>query len=241
MSLKMFESRDAVPESLRESAIETKDGKWAVADVEGLKSSQTRLLDEKKKLQDEYEGMKRSLGGLSPEQIAKYREDMQRLEDEAARKAGDFDKLLEKARNEVRSEYEPKVAEMSQYKTMYVDNRVEIAIRDAAIKAGVPQEDLPYVVDLHKGRRVRYDEKSGKPVVYDKDGDPTGLTLEKFYADVFKAEAPKFYGPTGGSGGGASTAGGGRVPAGQVAATDQAAFLSNLDKIAKGEVKVATV
>ena len=35
MSLKMFESRDAVPESLRESAIETKDGKWAVADVEG--------------------------------------------------------------------------------------------------------------------------------------------------------------------------------------------------------------
>lgn len=240
MSLKMFESREAVPESLRESAIETKDGKWAVADVEGLKSSQTRLLDEKKKLQDEYEGMKRSLGGLSPEQIAKYREDMQRLEDEAARKAGDFDKLLEKRIGETKADYEKRLADAEQYKTKYVDREVEFAIRDAAVKAGVPQEDLPYVVDLHKGRRVRYDEKTGKPVVYDKDGDPTGLTVEKFYADVFKAEAPKFYGPTGGSGGGASNGGGSRVPTGQVAATDQAGFLSNLDKIAKGEVKVAT-
>lgn len=240
MSLKMFDSKDAVPESLRESAIETKDGKWAVADVDGLKSSQERLLDEKKKLQGKYEELERSLGGLTPEQIAKYRTDLQRLEDEQARKAGDFDKLLEKRVNETKAEYEKRIAELSPYKTKYEDREVEIAIRDAATKAGVIPTDLPFVLDIVKGRRVKLDEKSGKVVVIDKDGDVTGLTVEKFFAETFKAEAPKFYGATSGSGGGSNGGSGPKAPGGAATITDQAGFLANLDKIAKGEVKVAT-
>jgi hypothetical protein len=210
-----------------------------VADVEGLKSSQERILDEKKRLQARYEELERSLGGLNPEQIAKYRADMARLEDEAARKAGDFDKLLEKRVGETKAEYEKRLAEAEKYRVKYIDREIEFAIRDAAAKAGVPQEDIPYVVDLHKGRRVQYDDKTGKPVVYDRDGDPTGLSVEKFYAETFKAEAPKFYGSTAGSGGGAS-GGGNRAPGSAPAITDQASFLANVDKIAKGEVRVAT-
>ncbi len=236
---KYFETKDAVPDAQRESAVETKDGKWAVVDNDAFHASKERILDEKKKLQQRYEELERSLGGLSPEQVAKYRADLARLEEEQARKAGDFDKLLEKRIGETKAEYEKRLAEAEQYKTKYVDRELEFAIRDAAGKAGVPPEDIPYVVDLHKGRRVRYDEKTGKSVVYDKDGDPTGLTVEKFYAEAFKAEAPKFYGSTAGSGGGAS-GGGTRAPGGAPAITDQASFLSNLDKIAKGEVKVAT-
>jgi hypothetical protein len=239
MSLKVFDAKDAIPESLRDSAVETKDGKWAVADVEGLKSSQERILDEKKRLQARYEELERSLGGLNPEQIAKYREDLKRIEDEAARKAGDFDKLLEKRVGETKAEYEKRLAEAEKYRVKYIDREIEFAIRDAAAKAGVPQEDIPYVVDLHKGRRVQYDDKTGKPVVYDRDGDPTGLSVEKFYAETFKAEAPKFYGSTAGSGGGAS-GGGNRAPGSAPAITDQASFLANVDKIAKGEVRVAT-
>lgn len=239
MSLKVFDAKDAIPESLRDSAVETKDGKWAVADVEGLKSSQERILDEKKRLQARYEELERSLGGLNPEQIAKYREDLKRLEDEQARKAGDFDKLLEKRVGETKAEYEKRLAEAEKYRVKYIDREIEFAIRDAAAKAGVPQEDIPYVVDLHKGRRVQYDDKTGRPVVYDRDGDPTGLSVEKFYAETFKAEAPKFYGSTAGSGGGAS-GGGNRAPGSAPAITDQASFLANVDKIAKGEVRVAT-
>jgi len=239
MSLKVFDAKDAIPESLRDSAVETKDGKWAVADVEGLKSSQERILDEKKRLQARYEELERSLGGLNPEQIAKYREDLKRLEDEQARKAGDFDKLLEKRVGETKAEYEKRLSEAEKYRVKYIDREIEFAIRDAAAKAGVPQEDIPYVVDLHKGRRVQYDDKTGRPVVYDRDGDPTGLSVEKFYAETFKAEAPKFYGSTAGSGGGAS-GGGNRAPGSAPAITDQASFLANVDKIAKGEVRVAT-
>jgi hypothetical protein len=239
MSLKVFDAKDAIPESLRDSAVETKDGKWAVADVEGLKTSQDRIVDEKKRLQARYEELERSLGGLNPEQIAKYREDLKRIEDEAARKAGDFDKLLEKRVGETKAEYEKRLAEAEKYRVKYIDREIEFAIRDAAAKAGVPQEDIPYVVDLHKGRRVQYDDKTGRPVVYDRDGDPTGLSVEKFYAETFKAEAPKFYGSTAGSGGGAS-GGGNRAPGSAPAITDQASFLANVDKIAKGEVRVAT-
>lgn len=240
MSLKMFDTKDAIPEPLRDAAIETKDGKWAVADVEGLKSSQERLLDEKKRLQQKHDELSKALGGLSPEQIAKFREEMARLEDDQARKAGDFDKLLEKRIGETKAEYEKRLAELEPYRAKFFDRETDLAIREAAIKAGVIAEDLPFVLDIVKGRRVRYDEKAGRPIVVDKDGDPTGLTVEKFFAETFKAEAPKFYGAQGGSGGGAAKGGSASVPAGQVAASDAAGFISNLDKIAKGEVKVAT-
>ena len=83
----------------------------------------------------------------------------------------------------------------------------------------------------------RYDEKSGKMIVVDKDGDPTGLTVDKFFAESYRTEKPKFYKPAGGAGGGAggSTTG---STGGAPAVTDGAGFLSNLDKIASGEVKV---
>lgn len=242
MSLKVFDSKDGIPESLRDSAIETKDGKWAVSDVDGLRSSQQKLLDEKKKLQERMDLLESQLGGLSPDEIAKTRAEMKRLEEDAARKAGDFDKLLEKRLGETKAEYDKRIAALEPYKIKYQDRELEIAIRDAASKAGVIATDLPFVLDIVKGRRVQYDEKTGKPVVVDKDGDPTGLTVEKFFAETFKTEAPKFYEPAGGSGGGSNGGnGGGKSGAtgGAVSIRDNAAFLANLDKIASGQVKVA--
>ncbi len=241
MSLKVYDSKDAIPETLRDSAIETKDGKWAAADVDGLKTSQQRLLDEKKKLQQEFDTLRGQLGGLSPEQVAKIRDDAKRAEDEAARKAGDFDKLLEKRLAEQKAEFDRQLSEVAPYRQRYQERELEIAIRDAAAKAGVIATDVPFVLDIVKDRRIKYDEKTGKPVVVDRDGDPTGITVDKFFAETFKAEAPKFYQAAGGSGGGAGGSGsGGRAPSGQVAVTDQAGFLANLAGIAKGEVKVAT-
>jgi len=238
--LKTYDTKDAVPESLRDAAVETKDGKWAAWDVSGLKQNADSLLNEKKQVQQKYEDLSKALGGLSPEQIAKYREEMARAEDEHARKAGDFDKLLEKRVGETKAEYEKRIAELEPYRKKYFDREEEIAIRSAAAKAGVPAEDLDHVVLLTQGRRVRYDEKSGKTVVLDRDGDVTGLTVEKFFAETFKAEAPKFYGPQGGSGGGAGGSTGGKGSAnGAPTVTDDRSFLANVDKIASGEVKVA--
>lgn len=240
--LKTFDTKDAVPESLRDSAVETKDGKWAAWDVTGLKANADSLLNEKKQVQQRIDEMTKALGGLTPEQITKIREDAKRAEEDADRRNGDFDKLLSKRLDEQKAQFEKQISELAPFRDKYIDREVEFAIRDAAAKAGVPAEDIPYVVDLHRGRRVRYDEKTGKPVVVDKDGDPTGLTVEKFYAETFKAEAPKFYGPQGGSGGGAGGSSGKAGAGGNGSAptvTDDKGFLANIDKIAKGEVQVA--
>lgn len=239
--LKSFDSKEAVPESLRDSAIETKEGKWVVSDTEGVRASQQRILDEKKKLQEKIDELSTSLGGLSPEQIKKLREASEKSEDEAARKAGDFDKLLEKRLGEQKVEYEKQLDTLRPYKSKYEDRELEFAIRDAAIKGGVLEEDLPFVLDIVKGKRVKLDEKTGKAVVLDKDGDATGLSVEKFFADPFKTEAPKFYKPVGGSGGGAGGGGGGGGKGGAGGSptiTDNASFIANIDNIAAGKTKV---
>jgi len=237
MSLKLFDTKDAVPESLRDSAVETKDGKWAVSDATGLKINADRLLDEKKQLQAKYDELTGKLGGLTPEQIAKIRDDAKKAEDEADRKAGDFDKLLAKRLDEQKAEFQRQIDELAGYKGKYVRSQTESAIRSAAKAANVADEDIDTVIELTADKRVRYDEKSGKMIVVDKDGDPTGLTVDKFFAESYRTEKPKFYKPAGGAGGGAggSTTG---STGGAPAVTDGAGFLSNLDKIASGEVKV---
>ncbi len=237
MPLPRFKTRDEVPEAFRDSYVQRGD-EW-VPDDSGYQSKNSQLLDEKKRIQQQFDELKSQLGDMTPEQIKKLREDQQRAEDEAARKAGDFDKLLDKRINETKAEYEKRIEALSPYKTKFEDLHVEVAIRDAAAKAGVTAADLPLIVEIHKGRRIKYDEKTGKTVVVDKDGDVTGLTVEKFYAETFKGEAPKFYSPEGGSGGGASSSGARTTTNGAPTVTDPASFIANLDKIAKGEVKVA--
>jgi hypothetical protein len=236
MPLPRFKSRDEVPEAFRDGYVE-RNSEW-VPDDAGYQNKNSQLLDEKKKLQAEYESLQSQLGRLSPEQITKFREDMKRAEDDAARKAGDFDKLMTKREAELHASYEPKIQQGDKYRQQYQDLRLESAIRDAAAKAGVIAADLDIVSQISKGRRIKHDEQTDKLVVLDKDGDPTSLTVEKFFAETFKAEAPKFYQGTGGSGGGA-TGGTARGTNGAPTVTDNTAFLANIDAIAKGQVKVA--
>lgn len=238
MPIPRFKSRDEVPETFRESYIE-RNGEW-VLDDSGYQSKNSELLAKNRAQQDAIEATTRALGGLTPEQIVKFSGDAKRAEETKAREAGDFDKLMAKREAEITAKYEPVTQERDKYKGELSDLRLRAAITDAAAKAGVIAADLPFVLDIVKGRRVRYDEQTGKAVVFDKDGDPTGLTVEKFFGETFKGEAPKFYEAAGGSGGGAGGGGGGgaRLPVGQVALGDNAAFLANLDAIAKGTVKV---
>jgi hypothetical protein len=236
MPFPTFAKKDEIPESMRDSYVE-RNGKW-VADVEdtsGLKESQRKALDEKKKLEDD---LKRVLGDRKLDDVAALLKKQQEDDEASARKAGDFDKLLAKRIDETKAEYEKRLKELEPYKAKYEDRELEAAIRDAAVAGGVIAEDMKHVIAITKGRRVKLDEK-GKAIVLDADGDPTGLSVEKFFADSFKKEAPKFYQAAGGSGSGATGGGSGKVPTGTIPITDVAAIAKNADKIAKGEMKVA--
>jgi len=240
MPLPTFEKAEDVPEAVRGGYIE-REGKWVPddSDVAGLKASQRTLLAEKKAAAEERDRLKAVIGDRKPEDVAELLKQHALSEEERQKKAGEFDKLIEKRVNETKAEYEKRLAEALPYKQKYEDRELDIAIRDAAAKAGVISEDMKLVIPIVKGTRVKLDEKTGKPVVYDADGDPTGLTVEKFFAETFKAEAPKFYAPSGGSGGGSNGGSGSRAGSGTVTITDAASILANVDKIAKGQMNVA--
>jgi hypothetical protein len=77
--------------------------------------------------------------------------------------------------------------------------------------------------------------EDGKPILQDKPA----VEISKYVADDLRKEYPEFYNGSGSTGGGASkstSSGGG--PMKRIAATDQGAFLANLEGIAKGEVQV---
>jgi hypothetical protein len=241
MPLPTFAKKEDIPEAVRDGYVE-REGKWVPDDSteRGLKESQRKLLDEKKAAADELARIRGVLGDRSLDDVDKLIKSQRETEEERQRKAGEFDKILEKRVNETKVEYEKRIAELTPYKTRFTDLTLDLAIREAAEKAGVLSGDMKAVLKIVKGDRVRLDEKTGKPVVVDSDGDVTSATVEKFFVETFKTEYPKFYTAAGGSGGGAgggTGGGGGRGPAnGGVDIRDQASFLANVSKIAKGEV-----
>ena len=233
MPLPTFETEADIPTAVRSGYIE-REGKWIPDDLDNTK----QILNEKKKLQQRLTDLESKYGGVDPDEIKQLLADKRTADEKRQKDAGEFDKLLDKRLNETKIEYEKRLAELSPYKTKYEDRVLEIAIRDAAVKAGVIPSDLQHVLKIVKGSSIRYDEKSDKVVVVDEDGDVTSATPEKFFAETFKTQAPKFYQPSGGSGGGATPGSGSVRTNGTIDRTDNAAFLANLDKIAKGEIKV---
>lgn len=234
MPLPVFKTKDEIPEAFRSEYTE-KNGEWVpnIEDVSGIKANARKVLDEKKKLED---AMKAALGDRNLDDVAAILKKQQELEDASLGK----DKLMEKRLAERDAEWQKKFDAVAPYKTKYEARELESAIRKAAIPAGVDPKDLEeYVIPLVMNRRIRLD--GDKVIVLDRDGDPTGLTPEKFFAEAFKAEAPKFYAAAGGSGGGSSggSSGGTRQVAGTISRGDNNAIIANLDAVAAGKVKVA--
>jgi hypothetical protein len=243
MPLPTFDSKDAVPEAFRDAYVE-REGKWVLDDSEskGLKDSHRRLLDEKKRVDGENAKIREALGDLTPEQAAEVVKQYRLSEEERQKKAGEHDKIIEKRVNETKAEYEKRLKVVEDERNSLRSDKLENAIRKGAMAANVRTEDIDDVVELVRGKRVRIDDGTGKIVVYDADGDPTGLTVEKFFAETYKTERPKYYGAAGGSGGGSTggNAGNGGTrsgASGTVSVTDQTAFLANVKDIARGKVK----
>lgn len=238
MPIKTFAALTDIPEALRADAVEMKDGRFAVADEEGLKTSQQRLLDEKKGLAGRLEALEQALGGRKPEDIAARIKASETAEEEAARKAGKFDELMAKREAEIRAEYEPKVKAGEEAQRRLIDRDLDVALNDAMAKSGVLAEDMATVRSILKATgRVKLE--NGKTTVYDTAGDPTGLTLERFFAEPFRKEGAKFYDGSGSSGGGANNNGKtAEKGAPRVSITDERGFLANLDSIAAGTTPV---
>lgn len=192
MALKLYDSKDAVPEALRESAIETKDGKFAV--VEETEDSTTL----KASLEDE-----RAKREAAEKLARKTADDLKKLETkQKAEKAGISDEQLQQiradARKEVEAELAPKLADADRFAKENRELKLDNKVKALAADNGVRPERLS---QWWRQFGDQFDlTNDGAPMVK----DAPGKDVKKFIADSLKAEVPEFYVGSKAGGGGAA-------------------------------------
>jgi hypothetical protein len=211
MPLETFEDLDAVPEDARETAIETKDGKFVVfrdADTSGLTSALAKEREARK----------------TAEKAAKAAAEAAREKDLAAAGLLDAKKRWdEEYLTPIQTRAQQLEAEVRQLKLV-------TPVKDALRAAGVIDPD-----DAYKLLADRFDlTDEGQPILRD---NPTADIRKWAETDLAKAKPYLFAGSMA-SGGGAKGAAPGGKPARVISASDTKAFLANVDAIAAGDVVV---
>jgi len=172
----------------------------------GLKTNQQKLLDEKKKLQEKYKDITDPEEALRAIQLISGNEEVKLLAE------GKFDEVVQRRlskkmedhetqMNELQSKFD--ISEMSRvkYKGMYDELLVDIALRNAAVKAGV----LPTALEdiLNKGSKIfsvnTDDEKTVE--ARDKDGKLKRIDDERVldpsnWIESLKQSSPHYWAPS---------------------------------------------
>lgn len=123
----------------------------------GLRNSQQKLLDEKKKIQEKYKDITDPDEALRALQLISGNEEVKLLAE------GKFDEVVQRRLSKKMEEHEQSMIDLQgkfdtsemnrvKYKSMYDELLVEIALKNAAVKAGV----LPTALEdiLNKGRKI---------------------------------------------------------------------------------------
>jgi hypothetical protein len=214
----VVDSLDTVEESLRPAYVENEGkfnldpDKYAEVKAQGLKSKNGELI---KKLNQSKEAAKRfdKFQEFADDDLAELLELHEQKKnpppaDPKQQKGEDlqanFDKVYKKAESKWGEE---KVALTTERDALKQENRgfkLMYPLRDIASKAGVLPEDLD-VAMMETAKHFDLDADD-EIVMLDKDGDPTGVTPERFYGELYKEKRPKFYAPSGASGSGAPSA-----------------------------------
>lgn len=196
------ESLDAIPEHRRDLYVESAEGGY-VLDPEQFEFEDTAAL--KGALRKERENgktaaqLKRALGveSLDVDDI------VARLKAPTPTPKGekdadeDVERVWSKREQALRDEYAPLAEQNKTLAKRVRDLTIGTEVRAAAAKAGV----FPTAITDAEMLAAKYlDERDGKVVVLDEDGDPTGMSVEKFFSTRFKELKPHLYAGTGSSG-----------------------------------------
>jgi hypothetical protein len=194
----VVENLEAVPEAHREFYIKQDDGSGILdTDVEAHPGV-TGLKSTLKKYKDGEKAFTAARTKLETE-IADLRSKIESKEDKGQDTA-QLEKVLKKKEAEIRAEFEPIVTELRDLKGGIEKRDRESVIRAAMRRAKIiadREDDAMLSADRYFGPL-----KDGKVAVLDDDGDPSGMTPDKFFAEKFREKKPYFYEPsgTGGSG-----------------------------------------
>lgn len=208
----------------------------------GLEAKRDELMDEVKGLRRQMKAFE----GIDPKEYQKVTSRLAELEQQdKADKAGMTSEALTKLRQDVEAEVVKRYAAdrdaalqvFPWASELAGENRslkLDSVVKAEMAKGGARAERIDALFRLTADRFDLTDD--GKPMLRDKPA----AEIDKYVADELRKEYPEFYNGSGSTGGGASKSSnaGGSGPVKRIAADDQAAFLANLEGVAKGEVAV---
>lgn len=193
MALKLYDTKDAVPESQRTAAVETKDGKFAVSeDDPALGEAGKRAIQEEREARQREERARKT--------AEKDLDDLKR--EQKARAAGISEEELQKIRADEALARKPIEDELAQTKAENRKLKLTDRVQALALKYGVMPdriEDAMLLLD----KRTDLTDKDGI-AVKDREGKVTTETVDEFLKTTFKKEKPWLYAGSGASGSGAS-------------------------------------
>lgn len=228
------------------------EGGNATPTLEELQAELAKARDFAKRAADDVAGLKKKLKsyeGLNPDEAKEAVEARRKAEEEAAKARGDWESHEKKLRGLFEEEKKPLLS-----RAQKLEQALTKALRDAKLVEAISEEKgiakalLPMlkeqvrVVERENGDfDVEVVDENGKPMFASSAGDPMSI---RGLVQQYKANpefAGMFLAPKASGAGSDPTVhqnrDGGAGPK-TIRADDQKAFLDNLDKIAKGEVKV---
>lgn len=241
---KIIEKLDDVDEALRLLYKES-NGKF-VLDIED-DGRLNEFRENNKKLFNENEEYKKKLAlfdGIDPDEARKTKEIALKMKKKELIEAGEFEKLIEAQLAPIKQAYDTKFAKMEadnaklteDKKKLLVDNHIStLAAKHGVVPSAIRNVTLDARETFSvndKNEMVALAEDG--TIKRDSNGDP--ITPETWFK-LLPKQSPHYFAPS--SGGGLNES---RQPIehGQIQKGDNASFLTNLEGIASGKVKVAS-
>jgi|SRR6185437_4086508 len=198
MPLKTFATKEEIPAELQAAAVETKEGKWIVEEVDpalgeaGKKALQAER-DARKAAEDKAKAVERERDDLKREAEARKNgateEELQKIRDDAAA-----------ARKPLEDELAATKAKQDELERENKKLKLTDRVQKLALESGVMEDRIEDAM-LHLERRTRLGDQGGI-IFLDKDGKDTADTADVFFPK-FKIEKPWLFKGAGSSGGGA--------------------------------------
>jgi hypothetical protein len=198
----ILDSLDSVSQELRPVYTEH-EGKFILDPDKYAEHQKKPLLDKNKQLITELRSAQgqakrfESLKDLDDDQLGQLLETHNSNGDTKAKSDEGTTKLTKKHADEkkkLQDQIDSLTKEVKHYKLI-------LPLKDIALEAGIFPDSVDLVI-YDTGKYFRLDD-NGKIVVLDEDGDPTDVTPQKFFSDVYKERRPRFYAPSNAGGSGA--------------------------------------
>lgn len=237
-------SLEGIPEQLQGFYQKQGDGSYLLSfavdgeeEVSGLKSAY-------QKTQDELKALKEKFGGVDLEKYQQLTEQERKIAEKKLIDAGQIDELLNQRVSAMKSDYEKKIAGLTdthgKLQSKLASLMIDGEVKSAAVKLGVRAGALPDVIARARGvfsvDGERVIAKEGDRILMGKDGtNPLGI--EEYLANLAK-DAGHLFEASNGSG--AQGSGHSFNNQGQrVVPNNPVAFGQNLEAIAKGQATIS--